>query len=549
MPLTVCARRRRAPGLMQLGLSLLATLVLGSVASSCGARSSLPIPLPDPPPPDCETFEDCAGAEDLCLPVGCVVEEKVREEDGRRYLVGTCVDLEPVDCDDGDECTDDACRSRDGTCSSKPATLDADGDGFNGPRSGFTAGSEGSCGDDCDDTSALAYPGALEVCDGVDNDCNGIIDDGATWLPLDLEPIRLSNDGLAPAAPGGVAWSGESWLAMFDTKSAQGQQVVRSRLSPDGQELDPADTNVSEANSDSFSGPILWVGDRYGAAWNDRRNADYEVYFALFAPNGDKITPDTRLSNASGFSLYPDLAWTGQEFVVLWQDERSGIFELYAQRLDIEGQLVGGETLVATADFNQAEAPVLAATSLGIGVAYGLGTAEDRRIAFKVLERDLTPRFEPVLLTDGTTQARYQAIAANGSEYVIVWSDSSEGTQGIWGAIVDQDGAVRVAPRRMVDPGPGRHTRNPTVRALGDRVLVVYADDRDADAFELWAKLLDADLEPLEEERRITDAPADTVVPRTAFGPDGNLGVLFRDDRIGEQHVWFTRLGCAVAQP
>jgi len=32
-------------------------------------------------------------------------------------------------------------------------------------------------GEDCDDADATAYPGATEVCDGVDNDCNGEIDE------------------------------------------------------------------------------------------------------------------------------------------------------------------------------------------------------------------------------------------------------------------------------------------------------------------------------------------------------------------------------------
>ncbi len=33
-------------------------------------------------------------------------------------------------------------------------------------------------GDDCNDTSAAAHPGALEVCDGIDNNCDGVTDDG-----------------------------------------------------------------------------------------------------------------------------------------------------------------------------------------------------------------------------------------------------------------------------------------------------------------------------------------------------------------------------------
>ena len=60
--------------------------------------------------------------------------------------------------------------------------VDADGDGVGSaavsmaactPVDGFVASS-----DDCDDTDASAYPGAEEVCDGVDNDCSGEADEG-----------------------------------------------------------------------------------------------------------------------------------------------------------------------------------------------------------------------------------------------------------------------------------------------------------------------------------------------------------------------------------
>ncbi len=63
-----------------------------------------------------------------------------------------------------------------GVTDSEPAidtgdpTQDADGDGYI---------------DECDDNNAAIYPGAAEVCDGLDNDCNGLVDDNAfdaaTW--------------------------------------------------------------------------------------------------------------------------------------------------------------------------------------------------------------------------------------------------------------------------------------------------------------------------------------------------------------------------------
>ncbi len=61
---------------------------------------------------------------------------------------------------------------------------DDDGDGYGvdgdtqdlcAPDGAYTA----TQGGDCDDATATTHPGAAEVCDGVDNDCNGDIDEGA----------------------------------------------------------------------------------------------------------------------------------------------------------------------------------------------------------------------------------------------------------------------------------------------------------------------------------------------------------------------------------
>ncbi|MCP3979640.1 MAG: hypothetical protein GY716_09965 [bacterium] len=51
---------------------------------------------------------------------------------------------------------------------------DADGDGFGRPASDeCVAGNV----EDCNDSSAEAFPGGLERCDGLDNDCSGAVDD------------------------------------------------------------------------------------------------------------------------------------------------------------------------------------------------------------------------------------------------------------------------------------------------------------------------------------------------------------------------------------
>ena len=66
---------------------------------------------------------------------------------------------------------------------------DADGDGFGDPdtyedvcalSSGLVAN-----GNDCDDSRAQVYPGNPEICDELDNDCDGTVDEGVTttWYP------------------------------------------------------------------------------------------------------------------------------------------------------------------------------------------------------------------------------------------------------------------------------------------------------------------------------------------------------------------------------
>jgi hypothetical protein len=60
---------------------------------------------------------------------------------------------------------------------------DGDGDGFGDPAASVTAcaapAGHVANGSDCDDASASVHPDAPEVCDGADNDCDGLVDEVA----------------------------------------------------------------------------------------------------------------------------------------------------------------------------------------------------------------------------------------------------------------------------------------------------------------------------------------------------------------------------------
>ena len=76
---------------------------------------------------------------------------------------------------------------------------DADGDGFGNAAvsinactqpSGFVANST-----DCNDANAAIKPGAIEICNGIDDDCNGTIDPGFTCIAPFITTWRTDNPG------------------------------------------------------------------------------------------------------------------------------------------------------------------------------------------------------------------------------------------------------------------------------------------------------------------------------------------------------------------
>ena len=146
---------------------------------------------------------------------------------------------------------------------------DADSDGYGDALSPLRACSqpEGSVRDssDCDDAQALSFPLATEVCDSVDNDCDGEVDepdaaDAVSWY------ADADADGFGDAAIGEVACSAPAGFGADDTDCDDAAAAVN-----------PAAVEVCDSIDNDCSGDVdsdavdqsTWYLDRDSDGYGD----------------------------------------------------------------------------------------------------------------------------------------------------------------------------------------------------------------------------------------------------------------------------------------
>jgi hypothetical protein len=189
--------------------------------------------------------------------------------------------LDDRDCDDTDAAinplADEICNGADDDCDGTDDNdaidadsfyVDGDGDGFGDLAQRVLAcaaptGTVGTPGD-CDDGDAAVNPAAAEVCDGVDNDCNGSDDDNAT----DASTWFRDGDGddFGNPATATLACTQPAGFVADDTDCDDGLSTVY----PNAPELcDGFDNDCDAAVDEGQVGNATWYADSDGDGFGD----------------------------------------------------------------------------------------------------------------------------------------------------------------------------------------------------------------------------------------------------------------------------------------
>lgn len=486
-----------------------------------------------PPVDECAVDEDCF-LPDLCVRSFCRPESDVSER-----LV--CV-VEEIVCDDGDACSVDSCDPASGRCLHDQPT-DADGDGFIGtaPRGAPT----GCGGDDCDDKNPLIHPNAAEHCDGRDEDCNGVIDDGARYAPL-AEPLKLAPE-LLRSTHGGIAYNGISYGLSYADKSDLAHTVSYFETVDQAGERRTDPVAVSMINADTYAGAVSHADDTFLTAWSDaRQSGNYEIYATRFNRDGEELQADLRVTDAPDYSLRPIIQWTGTEYLVVWEDYRTedqdAKVRIFGRRLSKGGEILDDEQELSSPDAS-GEYPGFVLGKERAAVVY---TTLDRitdvsRVMARTVNLELGDATTPVELAQG----QEPVVVALGDRFLVAWHTGTVGAWGssIVGALLFEDGSSSF----LGDLTSGdRFARWKTMVSLGDRVVLVWSGAADDGNYDLWFTLLDESGRELQPRQRLTDTPQASVDPIATIGPEGDIAVLFDENALPALDAYFLRIGCGL---
>lgn len=244
----------------------------------------------------------------------------------------------------------------------------------------------------------------------------------------DTQGILLSPGGeqLEPA----IAWSGSGYLVAWKEFIGSSYDVVGIRLDAN---MQPVGTSIiiASADLDQSQPSIAWNGTKYLVAWRDQRTGVAPFYYTdilgTFVTNAGALMPiGGAISGAIGDQLEPAVASDGTDFMVVWQDQRSGQGDIYST---------------------------------------------------EVLNNGTVSQVTGVQLSSAASLKAQPRIAYNGSEYLVIWADARNNyVYDIYGKRLSTAGAV-IGTDLTIASAPNEQSK-PDLCWTGANYIAAWQDNR-----------------------------------------------------------------------
>lgn len=319
-------------------------------------------------------------------------------------------------------------------------------------------------------SQATQGPEALGVaCDVADGSCFAVWEDDRNSA-RSIYGTRIENTGLPSDTTGtpigsvsnieqhtAVASDGTNFLVVWeDFRNGKVSDIRGVLLDAMGVPTGTSGANgfvVSSATGAQTHPSVAWNGSRYLVVWADERNAattGTDIFGATVSPDGALLDMAGKaICTALGNQILPAAASNGTDFLVAWEDSRSGNRHIFVARVDPAGDVdITQMDGVELSDQDEQLAPAIASDGDGYLVVWGnhnpalmfpnqtLGLLVDNNG-----ENPMPPN-RLLISPQGETGTAPRVAHGNGV-YFVAWNGGADFTPTeIAGTIVDPMGAV-----------------------------------------------------------------------------------------------------------
>lgn len=388
---------------------------------------------------------------------------------------------------------------------------------------------------------------------------------GSSWdiwgARISLAGAVLDTGGIPVAAGTGdqtepsVAYDGVNYMVSYvDSRHGTDQDGIYAvRVSPGGVVLDSIAIPVAIAAPNERSPALAFCGTSYLVVWTDIRNGQDDVYACRVTPAGQVLEPGGfPVSVATGEQRVPAVAFDGSNFLVVWQDCRTGVEDIYASRVSPEGIVLDPDGIAVSVDPAPQWCPAVASDGSKCLVVW-----EDHRNGTDDIYGCRVTRGGGVLEPGGIPictaidNQHIPAVASGSEDLLVAWCDGRIGPDDIFGARVNREGVVLDTFGFRISTA-ANYQREPAVAAGSQDFLIVWSDEHIGPyQDDIYASRVDAAgrvLDPL--PRPVSTFAGRQFCPAVAAGSCCYLAV-WNDERLGGVHLLGSRISMngAVLDP
>jgi hypothetical protein len=365
--------------------------------------------------------------------------------------------------------------------------------------------------------------------------CEQLPDSNGFLIDTSVALVPAPNEESVPA----VAFDGANFLVVWqDDRSGSDSDIYGARVTPQGTVLDPAGFVISPAANDQCTPSVAFDGANFLVVWqDDRSGSDYDICGARVTPQGTMLDPaGFVISQAADDQCTPSVAFEGMNFLVVWQDYRSDFYgDIYGARVTPQSTVLDSGGIVISQVANEQCSPVLAFDGASFLVVW-----QDYHTDFygDIYGARVTPQgtvldSAGIVISQAGNNQYSPALAFDGVNFFVVWEDNRSGSNyDIYGARVTPQGAV-LDSAGMVVSRAAHNQRSPAVGFDGADFLVAWRDYRSGSEWDIYGARVTQQGAVLDSAGVALSQAADhQCSPATAF--DGvNFLVVWQDHRSG----------------